>query len=65
MGDKSDYDSTLRGLEREIGGPEPPEFEGLYEDAKNFEEKMQAEMQEKPLEKVMKDALNYDSTLYK
>ena len=62
MGDKSDYDSTLRGLEREMGNQM---FDGQYEDAQNFEQRMQAEMQEKPLEKVMKDALNYDSTLYK
>ena len=30
-----------------------------------MKEKMQAEMHEKPLERVMKEALNYDSTLYK
>ena len=50
LGDKSGYDSTLNDLESPDGGKAGNSLQ---------------QSSEQPLEALIKDALNYDSTLYK
>lgn len=58
LGDKSDYDSTLKDLN--------PKNQQLYGVNNAFDgNNGQTGQGEQPLENIMKEALNYDSTLYK